>query len=439
MASPHAAIYQALERDWLIGLDRDYFQAQFHQRHTDLVALPSPRPILIIEPDPTAFLATFLAAVATHHTAILGSPHWTSQERQQAEAIALPPPSSPPPPLPLILIPTGGTSGQIRFATHTWDTLSASVWGFQQFFERSPIHSCCVLPLYHVSGLMQVMRSLLTQGTLAVYSFKSLEVGLLPQLDPHHFFLSLVPTQLQRLLSQSVTIRWLQRFHTILLGGAPPWPSLLDQARQQSLRLAPTYGMTETASQIATQKPDDFLSGKPGYQILPHAQVSLELETVQIQAKSLALGYFPEFFPKNQPFMTDDMGFLDETGRLHLNGRGSDKIITGGENVFPAEVEAAIRATGLVADVAVVGVGDRHWGEAITAIYVPQHSQVTPTQLEAALNSTLSRFKHPKHWLAIPSLPRNDQGKVNRLVLQKWIEEGRGQEAEGRRVENPEG
>ncbi|MBD1909497.1 MULTISPECIES: 2-succinylbenzoate--CoA ligase [unclassified Leptolyngbya] len=430
MASP--LLQHALDRDWLIGLDPNHFRTQFHKRLVELTALPTSSSILLAEADSAAFLASFLATVAAHHTAILGNPHWSPREWEQALDLTRPThtltdtsvPALPHPlaplllPTPHILIPTGGTSGQIRFATHTWSTLGASVWGFQQFFECSPIHSCCVLPLYHVSGLMQVLRSLLTQGTLAIHPFKSLEAGVLPTFDPAGFFLSLVPTQLQRLIQRPETISWLQQFGTILLGGAPPWPALLEQAHHHGLRLAPTYGMTETASQVATQKPDDFLLHKSGYQILPHAQITLESGIVHIQAKSLALGYFPKSFKNGEAFKTDDVGCIDEVGRLHLRGRASDKIITGGENVFPAEVEAAIRATGLVEDVAVIGVGDRHWGEAITAIYVPAPSTVTPTQILASLAPHLSRFKHPKHWIPVLTLPRTPQGKLNRAALE---------------------
>lgn len=438
MATP--LLPQALDRDWLIGLDSARFKAHLQQRLTELASLPASSSILLAETDPAHFLASFFATVITHHTAILGNPHWSPQEWFQAIALTTPTltltdiplinpsthpllsprpcPPAPRLPRPLILIPTGGTSGKIRFATHTWDTLNASVWGFQQFFERSPIHSCCVLPLYHVSGLMQVLRSLLTHGTLAVHPFKTLEAGILPSFDPTDFFLSLVPTQLQRLLQRPEMIGWLQQFHTILLGGAPAWPALLDQARPYGLRLAPTYGMTETASQIATQKPDDFLLNKTGYQILPHAHVAIEAEIVHIQATSLALGYFPALFKADQLFKTDDLGDLDEAGRLHLKGRASDKIITGGENVFPAEVEAAIRATGLVEDIAVVGVGDRQWGEVVTAVYVPTCPPVSPSEILATLTSHLSRFKHPKHWVAVSDMPRTPQGKLNRAMLQ---------------------
>jgi len=102
-------------------------------------------------------------------------------------------------------------------------------------------------------------------------------------------------------------------------------------------------------------------------------------------------------------------------------GRSSDKIITGGENVFASEVEAAIRTTGLVKDVCVVGVGDRHWGEIVTAFYVPSHNTTELNQLSRALQPILSKFKQPKRWIAVTQIPRNAQGKINRQQLQSCL------------------
>ncbi|NJN56488.1 MAG: hypothetical protein HC879_02840, partial [Leptolyngbyaceae cyanobacterium SL_5_9] len=85
--------------------------------------------------------------------------------------------------------------------------------------------------------------------------------------------------------------------------------------------------------------------------------------------------------------------------------------------VFPVEVEAAIRATGYVTDVAVVGVSDRHWGQVITAVYIPKHPTISADNLRFALSDRLSKFKQPKHWIAVESLPRNAQGKINRKQL----------------------
>ena len=97
-------------------------------------------------------------------------------------------------------------------------------------------------------------------------------------------------------------------------------------------------------------------------------------------------------------------------------GRSSNKIITGGENVSPFEVESAIRATQLVNDICVIGIPHQHWGQVVTAIYVPKNSVAT-AQLQAAIEEKLSKFKRPKYWIPLVSLPRNSQGKVNRKQL----------------------
>ncbi|MEO1144217.1 MAG: AMP-binding protein [Cyanobacteria bacterium J06638_22] len=464
MATPDALIHDSLTRDWLVGVSRDRFRAAFHDRAAQLTQMDCFQRILLAEPDPVDFLAGLLSAIAAGHHVILGNPRWEQREWQQALAVTRPtliwgnslpsaeplflsdqPDASPQIPnaerqSPKFLIPTGGSSGTLRFACHTWETLTASVQGFHQFFGGDRLHSCCVLPLFHVSGLMQVTRVLHTKASLALPNFKCLEQGQFPESDMTDWFLSLVPTQLHRLLQNPATVPWLRQFRAILLGGAPAWGELLEQGRTLGLPLAPTYGMTETAAQIATQYPQDFLAGRSGYTVLPHAQVtltstdaassSMELtaaksftkpSVLSIQASSLCLGYEPEGENEgtrgDRLFLTDDIGYLDPAGKLHLLGRASDKIITGGENVFPTEVENAIWATGLVQDVAVIGMGDRHWGECVTALYVPRSPDITATDIAERLATTLSNYKRPKRWLACIQLPRNAQGKLNRADL----------------------
>ncbi len=235
------------------------------------------------------------------------------------------------------MIPTGGSSGKIKFAIHTWDTLMSSVQGFKEYFQLNYINSFCVLPLYHVSGLMQFMRSLTTGGQLAILPFKALESGQIYNIEISTFFISLVPTQLQRLLQNPALTKWISQFATVMLGGAPAWDELLEKARFHGIRLAPTYGMTETASQIATLKPDDFISGKVNSgKILPHAQVIIRNQqgkildinqpgNITIQAQSLALGYYPKFWHNQDYFQVDDVGFLDAQGYLNIVRRNSDK------------------------------------------------------------------------------------------------------------------
>lgn len=569
MEQPLTYLKQRVGENWLIGYDTNQFNYLTEQLFQQLSQHGTPPKILLAEPNPWRFLAAFLAAVAANCPVLLCNPNWVEQEWQQVFDVVQPDliwrdlsqvsdfqklnvensiNLRPLPPQPstfykqTIMIPTGGSSGKIRFAIHTWETLMASVRGFHHYFDQKPINSFCVLPLYHVSGLMQFLRSFTTGGQLIILPFKALVAGEGRYIDPTKFFISLVPTQLARLISlekelkversnfqpqdlgvietiagisacvdppQPNTARdtspaaplvnkrlrplsspllgenerggegsiaspfpgreggqgglgqpypnsiapqpllkkgdyvspistWLSGFQTVLLGGAPAWTELLEQARHYNIPLALTYGMTETASQVVTLKPEAFRRGNNSCgQVLPHAQVSIhsptgerlganQIGSITIKADSLALGYYPELFTNPQYFQPDDLGFFDNQGFLNVVGRNSNKIITGGENVFPTEVEAAIRATQLIADVCVIGIPDLQWGQAVTAIYVSQTQAASTALLETALEDKLSKYKRPKYWVSVKSLPRNSQGKVNYEQLQEiviaWLE-----------------
>lgn len=410
--------------------------------------------VLINEAEPTRFLAHLWTGLRANAALILANPGWRQQEWQQVAQQLYPdmvlgetPPiafdASKKRPQPgHILIATGGTSGQIKFVIHTWSTLTAAAQGFldhfgQRTIHRSvnkPVNSYCVLPLYHVSGLMQAMRVWLSGGQLVIQRFKQLETGQ-RLVDPDDtWFISLVPTQLQRLIEDAVTCQWLSQFRAILLGGAPAWPSLMTQAAR--LPIALTYGMSETAAQVTTLLPQDFQSGRRSQgSPLPHVTLAIHqpesaqpqppgsVGRIALRTPSLTMGYWldagntgTESIENAQPwFYPDDLGYLDPQGHLHVVGRNSEKIITGGENVFPAEVEAALLATGLVRDVCVVGLPAPVWGQVVAALYVSaSETPVTPQQLKALLKTNISGYKHPKHWQSIDQIPRNAQGKVNR-------------------------
>ncbi|MBV9384984.1 MAG: 2-succinylbenzoate--CoA ligase [Chroococcidiopsidaceae cyanobacterium CP_BM_ER_R8_30] len=452
MEQPLAYLEKRANDDWLIGHNSRQFTQMAKQLYSELIERSQqgiPPKVLLAEREPVRFLAGFIAACAAGCPVFLSNPSWVKQEWQQVFKLVQPDlilgygdwgvrdyyPNPEPKMLnQLIMIPTGGSSGQIRFAIHTWKTLMSSVRGFQQYFQLKQINSFCILPLYHVSGLMQFLRSFTSNGHMAVVPFKEFAASKRCDINPEQFFISLVPTQLHRLLQNPALVSWLSRCQTVLLGGAPAWDELLQQARRERIRLAPTYGMTETASGIATLKPQDFLEFNNSCgRVLSHAKVTIHSSTgqllginqignISIQSESLALGYYPECFTR-QEIQLDDLGFFDEQGFLNIVGRNSNKIITGGENVFPFEVEAAIRATQLVNDVCVIGIPDLHWGQVVTAIYVPSDSSVSNVLLQAALEDRLSKFKRPKYWIALTSLPRNSQGKVNYEQLQQIVNE----------------
>ncbi|MGV0024085.1 2-succinylbenzoate--CoA ligase [Phormidesmis priestleyi] len=452
MATPLTHLLEHSREDWLIGYSVQNLIEQTQKRYQEIT--PQIQTILLAERDPIRFLSSFIAACSTNCQVFLCNPDWAEAEWQQVFELVQPDliwgeapfkqrtekrPSTLQ--TSLILIPTGGTSGKVRFAMHTWETLTASVQGFREYFGVDRIHSFCVLPLYHVSGLMQFIRSFTSNGKLIILPWKSLETDAKELINPQNIFLSLVPTQLQKLLNlHPLKHFWLSQFRTILLGGAPAWPELLKEARSMHLPIAPTYGMTETASQIATLKSEDFSSKnftcvKP----LPHVKITIrnpknellnigEIGKITIQSDALMLGYYPKL-SNNPLYQPDDLGFFDSQGYLHIIGRDSQKIITGGENVFPSEVEAAILATKMVKDVCVIGIPDQMWGQIVTAVYVPNANLSDEIAISSsdppgvALTQKLSKFKHPKRWIAIAHLPRNSQGKINHSHLRDQLKE----------------
>jgi o-succinylbenzoate---CoA ligase len=410
--SIYALFYQRLQGGWLIGSQSESIIDRSHQRLADF-ARHQPHFISISTTDLTEFIADFMAGCRLGIPIFLCNPHWGDTEWAQVSKITSQ--VNPQQHQNTIMIPTGGSSGEIKFAIHTWETVSASVWGFQEFYAIDKINAVCTLPLYHVSGLMQLVRSILTDGKLLVTSFQQLctEPHLITsQIESEDYFISLVPTQLAKLLD--LNFQWLAKFKTILLGGAPPSIELLDRARIEQLPIALTYGMTETASQVTSLKPDEFLAGNNSCgRVLSHAKVELKLPDceIQIEAKSLMLGYFPVLNPSTY-FEPDDLGSFDADNYLTILGRNSGKIITGGENVFPIEVIDAIMATGLVADVWVIGLPDRYWGQVVVAMYVENNIPVSADILSQAIAGKIGKYKIPKKWISVPKIPRNALGKV---------------------------
>jgi O-succinylbenzoic acid--CoA ligase len=316
-----------------------------------------------------------------------------------------------------LAVPTGGSSGSIRFARHDQDTMAAAVGGFTRHFGVGRVNAVGLLPLHHVSGLMAWMRCVLTGGEFRPWSWDDLLSGQRPALEPGDWFLSLVPTQLQRLLGSPAAVDWLRRFRVISVGGGPVWPELADAAAQARLPVSLGYGLTETMAMVAAQLPEEFAGGdRSAGRAMPHARVVIDAEgAVTIAGDSVFHGYWPEE-TRGRVLVTSDAGSIDSSGRLHLLGRRDAVIITGGKKVQPEEVEAALRATGQFTDVAVIGVPDREWGEAVVACHPVGAAPLDPAKISGLL-SALAPFKRPKRYVALPDWPRNAQGKVNRAAL----------------------
>ncbi|WP_330204319.1 AMP-binding protein [Cyanobacterium sp. DS4] len=400
--------------------------------------------VFLGEKDFLHFVSAFFACINSNVSLFLVNPNWGKQEWQQVEKIVTPDlifgdinykfnkdQNKKQTRFKGIMIPTGGTSGQIKFAIHTWETLTNSALSFYQFFGNLPINSFCCLPLYHVSGLMQVVRSFLSKGEFIFHTFNYLKNNHKSIVNYQDYFISLVPTQLQFFLDKNPF--FLQQFKTILVGGASISPQQINLARTYNLPLALTYGMTETASGITILKPEYFTNNNNSSgQILPHAKIifsqeikdtdedrqkgflqysSYQQNIITIKAMSLFKGYYPHYEEK-EIYLTDDVGYFDQNGFLYILGRNSQKIITGGENVFPQEIERAILNTNLVQDVVIKAEKDPYWGDAIASFYVPKNKEIKPEQIKAKLRGEISNYKIPKIWYSVTEIPRNAQGKV---------------------------
>lgn len=321
-----------------------------------------------------------------------------------------------------LCIPTGGSSGGLKYARHDEETLTAAVEGFCAHFGVKRVNAIDVLPPWHVSGLMARVRCAATGGHHLAWAWKQLEQGNYPEIDAgERWVISLVPTQLQRLLTKPDACDWLRRLHLIFIGGGPVWPALMAAARSADLPLSLSYGMTETAAMVAAQRPGDFTGGdRSSGRVLPHARITIGPEgAIRIAGCSLMRGYLGEPDLTGE-FVTPDLGALDDDGRLQVFGRRDEVIISGGEKINLREVEAVLRGSGCFSDVAVLAMPSEEWGEVPVACYVAVSGALWS---EDAVNRSLSRHQRPKHWLAFSAAdwPRNAQGKLNRATLQAAI------------------
>ena len=243
-----------------------------------LVAEPRREATVIEEADPQRFMTALAAAVAQGGVVMLASNTWSENERRQLAALRQQAPITPATAAGKgwLCIPTGGTGGQLKLARHDEETIAAAVRGFCTHFKMTQVNAAGLLPLHHVSGLMAWMRCALTGGEFRPLNWKAIEGGDLPALPakPQGWVISLVPTQLERLLWSAAAVEWLRGFRTVFLGGAPAWPELLERAVAQQLPLSPGYGLTETAAMVTALRPPEFLLGlRSSGSALPHATV----------------------------------------------------------------------------------------------------------------------------------------------------------------------
>jgi O-succinylbenzoic acid--CoA ligase len=263
----------------------------------------------------------------------------------------------------------------------------------------------CPMPLGHVGGLSIQLRSAIYATTVVLHERFSTERVLAALMDPARrvTLVSLVPTMLSRLLDAG--LRDPPALRRALLGGAPIAPALLARASVAGVPVSPSYGMTEACSQIATD-------GVP----LIGTELAIDGGTgeVLVRGPTVSAGALAA----DGWLHTGDLGRIDDDGRLAIAGRLAETIITGAENVSPAEVEAVLMEHPAVADAAVFGRRDPEWGEAVIArVVLRAGAAVDAEELRAHCASRLAPFKVPKRFEPADSLPRGVTGKLLRREL----------------------
>jgi O-succinylbenzoic acid--CoA ligase len=297
------------------------------------------------------------------------------------------------------VIHTSGTTGtgrpiELTYGNWLWSALGSAVALGLDPRERW----LSALPLAHVGGLSILLRSSIYGTTAVVHAAFDLDAAL-AELATCATLVSLVPTQLARLLDAGLARP--PRLRAVLLGGGPIPPVLLERARDAGVPVVSTYGLTEACSQVTTGGFPLFCT-RVG--LSPEGEILVSGPTVSPTAGVL--------------LRTGDLGAWEPDGALRITGRAADTIVTGGENVAPAEVEAVLEEHPAVAEAAVFARPDAEWGEAVTAtVVLAPGAAATEDELRAHVRDRLAGFKVPKEVGYADALPRTPSGKLLRRLL----------------------
>lgn len=309
-----------------------------------------------------------------------------------------------------LIVHTSGTAGRPKLAQFARSAVDAAVAASALALEatpRDPWLSC--LPLAHVGGLLVLLRAVLLGAPVVVH--ESFDVQAFAA-ERQTTFTSLVPTMLTRLVDAEVD---LTRYRAILIGGARLPDEQADRARDAGSHVVETYGLTESFGGV-------IYDGRP----LPGVQMRIDTDGgIELHGPTLMLGYRFDVEATRRAFTDDgwlrpgDAGEIDREGRLHVIGRFDDRINTGGEKVWPEEVEAALRRHPKVQEVGVRGRLDPEWGERVVAFVVPVDPTDPPTldELRDTAARSLPRHQAPRELVLVDELPRTGSGKLRRVAL----------------------
>ncbi|MGG4265532.1 o-succinylbenzoate--CoA ligase [Peribacillus simplex] len=331
---------------------------------------------------------------------------------------------------------TGNPKGVIQtFGNHWWSAVG-SVLNLGLHEEDSWY---CAVPIFHISGLSILMKNVI-YGMKVVLAerFDEREANLSIQ-ENGVTIISVVTAMVNRML-QDLKGTYPEAFRCMLLGGGPAPVHLLEVCKQKGIPVYQTYGMTETSSQIVTLAPEYSMEkiGSAGKPLFP-SQLRIEKDgnicepgtvgEIVVSGPNVTKGYFNRMDATLQAITdgwlyTGDLGYLDEEGFLYVLDRRSDLIISGGENVYPAEVENVLCKHPDIFEAGVTGIDDEKWGQVPLAFVVlHQGAETNESELLAYCREYLAAYKIPRNVIFCQELPRNGASKLLRRELRKRMGE----------------
>jgi O-succinylbenzoic acid--CoA ligase len=333
----------------------------------------------------------------------------------------------------LAIIYTSGTTGQPKGAMLTvanfwWSAIGSAL----NLGTRDDDRWVACLPLFHVGGLSIVMRSAIYGITAVVQDgFDATAVNAEID-DTGATIISVVSVMLERMIEQRGGKSYPSTLRCVLLGGGPAPAPLLEKCGELGIPVVQTYGLTETCSQVATLSPEEAQRrlGSAGKPLYPNA-IRIASENagegeILVRGPIVMSGYLNRVDATIKAIVdgwlhTGDIGRIDADGFLYVLDRRDDLIITGGENVYPAEVEAALLRHDAVKEAAVIGIADEKWGQRIVAVIVST-TPIDAEALAAHCRAQLASYKVPKEFrfVSVP-LPRTASGKIRRVSLREIL------------------
>ena len=330
---------------------------------------------------------------------------------------------------------TSGTTGRPKGVRQTVlnHTTNATASAFNMGIQTDDVW-LCTMPIFHISGLSILIRSVLYGMEVNLYSKFDVVHVVDDLVNGNVTRMSVVSVMLERILreledrEENVSSRLL----TMLVGGGPVPSHYLERAIARGIPILQTYGMTETASQTATLAPEDAVkklgsSGKPLYLSfirIDHAKKPFEEGEICIRGGHVTPGYIGQYeqtpSQENGWLYTGDIGYLDDEGYLFVVDRRSDLIISGGENIYPAEVENAILQHPMIREAGVCGVDDEQWGQ-VPVAFIVSDAEISLESLREFLQTKLAPYKMPRKLHHRKEMPRNASNKLLRRELREWV------------------